>query len=106
MGAARGTATLAAPNRPFGVKQQNRPESPALGFWHLAWPALSFWLLREALGAYADLSGSASVDGSDPGYWLWSALEHTSRTALALTLLLWAMIRPSSGPTHGAAQYD
>ena len=98
--------TLPAHNRPIDVEHQNRSESPAPVLWPLAWPALCFWLLREALLAYADLAGSASVNGSDPGYWLWSALEHTSRTALALTLLLWAMIRPSSGPTHGAAQYD
>ena len=78
----------------------------ATALWPVAWPGIVFWFLREAMGAWTSLSGSTLASGIDPGYWLWSASEHTSRTALALTLLVWAMIRASSGPTSGAAQYD
>ena len=78
----------------------------ATSLWPIAWPGIVFWFLQEALGAWAKLSEAALSSGITPGYWVWSASEHTSRTALALTLLLWAIIRPSIGPTYGSAPYD
>ena len=76
------------------------------GAWRLASPVLLFWALSGALGAWARISHARYVSGEDPGYLLWSATEHTSRSALALTLVIWAIMPGSSGPTGGAAQYD
>ncbi|QDV09501.1 hypothetical protein Poly30_50590 [Planctomycetes bacterium Poly30] len=82
------------------------PPSPHATAWQVAWPALLFWALSAALGTWARLSHARCVSGEDPGYLLWSATEHTSRSALALTLVIWAIMPGSSGPTGGAAQYD
>lgn len=74
--------------------------------WLLAWPALLYWVLSSGLGAWAGIAHDRCVAGRDPGYLLWSATEHTSRSALALTLVIWAMMPRSSEPIGGAAQYD
>ena len=107
---------LPGPSPPVADTERARRNAPKLrsnaewhvanALWPIAWPGMVFWFFNEALEAFASLSTVALSSGSDPGYWLWSAVEHTSRTALALTLLLWAMIRPASGPTSGSAQTD
>jgi hypothetical protein len=74
--------------------------------WAIAWPCLLFQVLCGVLGTWAGISHDRCVCGEDPGYVLWAATEHTSRSALALTLLIWAIMPGSSGPTGGAAHFD
>ncbi len=74
--------------------------------WPLAWPTLLILGLNEALGGWAQLAHADCGSGRAPTYALWAATEHTSRTALALTLVLWAIMPGSSGPTVGTAQID